>query len=64
MLERYKGTRLTDSHVSRDEFGDVYALDLGGTNFRVKHVKLSKAKSQIESEEQTEVSIPKVCVAL
>jgi hexokinase len=50
--------------VSRDEFGDVYALDLGGTNFRVKHVKLSKAKSQIESEEQTEVSIPKVCVAL
>lgn len=40
----------------------MYALDLGGTNFRVKHVKLSKTKSEIESEDSTEVSIPKVGV--
>ena len=43
----------------REEVGDAYALDMGGTNFRVKHVKLSHLKSQIESEEQSEVPIPK-----
>ncbi len=28
----------------------MYAIDIGGTNFRVKHVQLSKRKSKIVSD--------------
>ena len=45
--------------IHRDESGDVYALDLGGTNFRVKHVRLSTTKSKIDGEDNVEVSIPR-----
>ncbi|GKC80787.1 hexokinase-1-like protein [Tanacetum coccineum] len=40
-----------------DEEGVYYALDLGGTNFRVLRVQLG-GKSGIEFQEFTEVSIP------
>lgn len=40
-----------------DEEGVYYALDLGGTNFRVLRVQLG-GKSGIESQEFAEVSIP------
>ncbi|KAF5830028.1 hexokinase [Dunaliella salina] len=40
------------------ESGDSYAIDLGGTNFRVLHVVLSKEPSKVECTEMTEVSIP------
>ena len=32
---------------------------MGGTNFRVKHIRLSQEKSKITGEDSTEVSIPK-----
>ena len=32
---------------------------MGGTNFRVKHIRLSKEKSKIAGEDSAEVSIPK-----
>ena len=32
---------------------------MGGTNFRVKHVRLSSVKSEIAGEDSSEVSIPK-----
>ncbi|GAX74157.1 hypothetical protein CEUSTIGMA_g1606.t1 [Chlamydomonas eustigma] len=42
-----------------EETGDIYAIDVGGTNFRVKYVRLSAEKSKIESEENFEAPIPK-----
>lgn len=36
-------TRLPDGH----EAGDVYAIDLGGTNFRVMRAQLSDARSEM-----------------
>eukprot|EP00798_Chlamydomonas_sp_ICE-L_P007476 gene7476-621_t len=41
------------------ETGEVYAIDVGGTNFRVMHVKLSTDRSKVVSEDSTTVSIPK-----
>jgi len=41
------------------EQGDVYAIDIGGTNFRVMYVKLSQDKSQVLEQDMEVVSIPK-----
>ncbi|KAI3716340.1 hypothetical protein L6452_23610 [Arctium lappa] len=46
-----------DNLPTGDEEGVYYALDLGGTNFRVLRVQLA-GKSGIKSQEFTEVSIP------
>ncbi|KAM0034675.1 putative hexokinase [Helianthus debilis subsp. tardiflorus] len=46
-----------DNLPTRDEQGVYYALDLGGTNFRVLRVQLA-GKSGIEYKEFAEVSIP------
>ncbi|KAI3802718.1 hypothetical protein L1987_30859 [Smallanthus sonchifolius] len=46
-----------DNLPTGDEEGVYYALDLGGTNFRVLRVQLG-GKSGIESQEFAEVSIP------
>jgi len=43
---------------SRDEKGLFYALDLGGTNFRVLRVKLGGKGSGVVQQEFKEVSIP------
>ena len=42
----------------RNEEGLFYALDLGGTNFRVLRVQLGGKDRGISSQEFTEVSIP------
>lgn len=42
----------------RDEEGLFYALDLGGTNFRVMRVLLSGREKQVAKQEVEEVSIP------
>lgn len=36
--------------LCRLETGDVYAIDMGGTNFRVMHVQLSEDRSKVVSE--------------
>ena len=35
----------------RDEVGEYYALDIGGTNFRVIHATLSKDKGKVVSHQ-------------
>lgn len=40
------------------ERGVFYALDLGGTNFRVLRVKLAGKAKRVEKQESIEVSIP------
>lgn len=42
----------------RDEKGLFYALDLGGTNFRVLRVQLGGKEGRVGKQEFTEVSIP------
>lgn len=42
----------------RDEEGLFYALDLGGTNFRVLRVQLGGKDGRVVKQEFTEVSIP------
>lgn len=42
----------------RDEEGLFYALDLGGTNFRVMRVLLSGREKRVAKQEVEEVSIP------
>lgn len=49
---------LSDCFVSRDEKGLFYALDLGGTNFRVLRVHLGGKERGIVGQEFEEVSIP------
>ncbi|KAH7284080.1 hypothetical protein KP509_34G038600 [Ceratopteris richardii] len=44
--------------VSRDEEGLYYALDLGGTNFRVLRVQLGGPEGRVLRQEYEEVSIP------
>ncbi|KAL8137024.1 hypothetical protein V2J09_003025 [Rumex salicifolius] len=44
--------------VLRDENGLFYALDLGGTNFRVLRVKLGGKEHRVVKQEFEEVSIP------
>ncbi|KAJ7969532.1 Phosphotransferase [Quillaja saponaria] len=45
-------------YVSRNENGLFYALDLGGTNFRVLRVQLGGKDRRLISQEFDEVSIP------
>mmetsp|Transcript_19097 Transcript_19097/g.32760 ORF Transcript_19097/g.32760 Transcript_19097/m.32760 type:complete len:807 (-) Transcript_19097:874-3294(-) len=40
------------------ETGSVYAIDLGGTNFRVSHVEFSSERSKVLRQETQEVAIP------
>nr|QNL10624.1 hexokinase [Haematococcus lacustris] len=40
------------------ETGDAYAIDLGGTNFRVMHVRLSEQRSLVAAQELHEVALP------
>lgn len=47
----------------RDETGLFYALDLGGTNFRVMRVQLGGKEKRIVKQEVKEVSIPKNVMA-
>jgi hexokinase len=42
----------------RDEQGLFYALDLGGTNFRVIRVQLGGREKRVVKQEYEEVSIP------
>lgn len=42
----------------RDEKGLFYALDLGGTNFRVLRVQLGGKDERVGKQEFAEVSIP------
>lgn len=42
----------------RDETGLFYALDLGGTNFRVLRVQLGGKEGRVAKQEFEEVSIP------
>ena len=42
----------------RDETGVFYALDLGGTNFRVLRVQLGGRDGRVVKQEFDEVSIP------
>lgn len=44
--------------LSRNEKGLFYALDLGGTNFRVLRVQLGGKERRIVKQEFDEVSIP------
>lgn len=44
--------------ICRDEEGLYYALDLGGTNFRVLRVHLGGKEKGVISQEFDEVSIP------
>jgi hexokinase len=44
--------------ICRDEEGLYYALDLGGTNFRVLRVHLGGKEKGVISRESNEVSIP------
>jgi hexokinase len=44
--------------VYRDEHGLFYALDLGGTNFRVLRVQLGGREKRVVKQEYKEVSIP------
>ncbi|KAI8475386.1 MAG: hexokinase [Monoraphidium minutum] len=42
-----------------EETGSCYAIDIGGTNFRVMHCKLSKEKGKVESSVIEQVAIPR-----
>ncbi|MEW5305612.1 MAG: hypothetical protein WDW36_008143 [Sanguina aurantia] len=53
MLPTYV-TRLPDGFES----GDCYAIDMGGTNFRVMYVRLSKQKCVVETMDMHEVALP------
>lgn len=44
--------------LCRDEKGWFYALDLGGTNFRVLRVQLGGKENRLGKQEFEEVSIP------
>lgn len=46
------------SNITRDEKGLFYALDLGGTNFRVLRVLLGGKGKHIIDQEFDEVAIP------
>ncbi|GLI62661.1 hypothetical protein VaNZ11_005336, partial [Volvox africanus] len=48
-------TRLPDG----TETGECYALDLGGTNFRVMHVRLGPRKGEVTACDVEEVTLPK-----
>ncbi|KAI3856650.1 hypothetical protein MKW92_028232 [Papaver armeniacum] len=54
--------KMLDSYVDNlpagDELGLFYALDLGGTNFRVLRVQLGGRDGRVVKQEFTEVSIP------
>jgi len=43
---------------TRDEEGLFYAVDLGGTNFRVLRVQLGGKEKRIVNQEYQEVAIP------
>lgn len=45
-------------NFDRDEKGFFYALDLGGTNFRVMRVLLGGKQDRLVKQEFEEVSIP------
>lgn len=45
-------------YFHRDETGLFYALDLGGTNFRVLRVQLGGKEQHVVKKEPKEVSIP------
>lgn len=45
-------------HLCRDEHGLFYALDLGGTNFRVIRVQLGGREKRVVSQQYEEVAIP------
>ncbi|KAJ7282163.1 hypothetical protein O6H91_Y358000 [Diphasiastrum complanatum] len=63
-LVREGGSKLTmllsfvDSLPTGDEHGLYYALDLGGTNFRVLRLQLGGKNGRILNKEYQEVSIP------
>lgn len=44
--------------LARDEKGLYYALDLGGTNFRVLRIQLGGKDARVVKQEFEEVSIP------
>ncbi|XP_009795017.1 hexokinase-2 [Nicotiana sylvestris] len=52
-----------DNLPTGDETGLFYALDLGGTNFRVMRVQLGGKEKRIVKQEVKEVSIPKNVMA-
>jgi hexokinase len=44
--------------LGRDEKGLYYAVDLGGTNFRVLRVQLGGKQGRVIKQEYEEVAIP------
>lgn len=50
--------KINKSIFDRDEQGFFYALDLGGTNFRVMRVLLGGKQDRVVKQEFEEVSIP------
>jgi hexokinase len=44
--------------LCRDEHGLFYALDLGGTNFRVMRVQLGGREKRVVKQQYQEVTIP------
>ncbi|XP_062180188.1 hexokinase-5-like isoform X2 [Phragmites australis] len=53
-----KALKSSDSFDHRDEHGLFYALDLGGTNFRVLRVQLGGREKRVVKQQYEEVSIP------
>lgn len=41
-----------------EETGSYYAIDLGGTNFRLMYCKFGSRSGEVQQEEKTEVPIP------
>ncbi|KAE9448713.1 hypothetical protein C3L33_19400, partial [Rhododendron williamsianum] len=54
----FKGMCFDTWFIKRDERGSFYALDLGGTNFRVLRVLLGGKEKRVAKQEFEEVSIP------
>ncbi|CAN1814666.1 Hexokinase-2, chloroplastic [Linum perenne] len=50
--------QLTSGDLARNEKGLFYALDLGGTNFRVLRVQLGGKEDRVIATESEQVSIP------
>lgn len=44
--------------VLGEEKGSFYAIDLGGTNFRLMHCELGEKQSEVKVEERVEVQVP------
>jgi len=44
--------------LDRNEAGEFYAIDVGGTNLRILHCELGQAEGEVKSHERREIEIP------